>query len=602
MKMIVCWILALGLCMGCNPYSVTPPPVKAPVAVDIQCSIQSAQTTIFPNEPIYLNCQVRNTGKTSAWLHLKTITFFWYFEVSGPKVIAMQQPPVPGFPTDDGFIELKSGETQSFQCSLSTGTGGTYWTFAEPGTYRITMVYRLTQASLDFCKTRGLDPSNKWIGEFRSNETTITVTPMRNGLRALVTQPQDNDPLPKPFLPTASDLTELWEMTLPKSYKWLVNIDRLENNRCKFSSPDSLVFDGIYERRGDKLVAIGTHHKLVDLAWKIEDDKNLLILPTRYANEAKDTVRYTGCRLRKLSADEIQKTKILNHAQLIECARKHVDENDERRKALKYMCDNFPVETRQSRNGLYVMFIHNEIPCDGPMYAVNVLMNYDGTLVHTDAKLNHLGKTTTFTPPEKTAKPDPIDLLAQKLNADGKWSNGFYPDIFLPPEATPEAILAQALKMTGVDQGHAKTYKIIQIRQLQLNDEPTKTYSAALVESDQGTQILLFWHEGKGWLTRFFDVPQAAPSRFSSLNLKPGTPRLAVEKQVATLLDKPNVYSPYGNNLLGGVVQYRDGNWLLEITYKPGAPAPTIINANGQAQGYPPIDETVISHQIKQLP
>jgi hypothetical protein len=91
-------------------------------------------------------------------------------------------------------------------------------------------------------------------------------------------------------------------------------------------------------------------------------------------------------------------------------------------------------------------------------------------------------------------------------------------------------------------------------------------------------------------------------SGFSTLDLKPGTPRSTVEKQLADLLGKPNAYSPYGNNLQGGVVQYRNGDWLLEVTYKAGSPAPTIINQDGKTEGYPPIDETVIDHKIRKRP
>jgi hypothetical protein len=95
---------------------------------------------------------------------------------------------------------------------------------------------------------------------------------------------------------------------------------------------------------------------------------------------------------------------------------------------------------------------------------------------------------------------------------------------------------------------------------------------------------------------------QSEVSRFHNLELKAGMKREKVEVQVATLLSKPNSYSPYENNLQGGIVKYHDGEWVLEIKYKAGAPAPTIINKEGKAQGYPPIDETIIEFKIEKIP
>jgi hypothetical protein len=120
-----------------------------------------------------------------------------------------------------------------------------------------------------------------------------------------------------------------------------------------------------------------------------------------------------------------------------------------------------------------------------------------------------LGLTLASCSGRRAIHDDPINVLAQKLNAShGSWINGLSPDISLPPEATPEEVLAQALKMTGFDQGHIKTCQIREVRQVQLNRTGRmESYSAALVESDLGTKILLFKHMGKKWWwTRFYDV------------------------------------------------------------------------------------------------
>jgi hypothetical protein len=105
---------------------------------------------------------------------------------------------------------------------------------------------------------------------------------------------------------------------------------------------------------------------------------------------------------------------------------------------------------------------------------------------------------------------DPIDTLVTNLNAShGLWINGMYPIIELPADAKTEQVLAAAVKMTGFDQGHIKTYKIVEVRTVQINTGRAEPYSAALVESDLGMKIFLFKAERSNrWWTRFYDVPK----------------------------------------------------------------------------------------------
>ena len=91
-------------------------------------------------------------------------------------------------------------------------------------------------------------------------------------------------------------------------------------------------------------------------------------------------------------------------------------------------------------------------------------------------------------------------------------------------------------------------------------------------------------------------------SRFHRLDLTTGMERQKVEEEIASLLSRPQQYSPYGKNLSGGVVPYRDGVWLLEVTYKAGAPAPWVENADGSVQHLPPIDEAVLEYKITRIP
>ena len=82
------------------------------------------------------------------------------------------------------------------------------------------------------------------------------------------------------------------------------------------------------------------------------------------------------------------------------------------------------------------------------------------------------------------------------------------------------------------------------------------------------------------------------------MELKAGMKREQVEKQVAVILGRENTYSAYGNNLLGGTTQYRDGDWVLAVTYKADAISYMIKDNQGRAGCYPPIDETLLDYKI----
>ena len=91
---------------------------------------------------------------------------------------------------------------------------------------------------------------------------------------------------------------------------------------------------------------------------------------------------------------------------------------------------------------------------------------------------------------------------------------------------------------------------------------------------------------------------QPVTSSLANLNIVTGMERSKVEKLIASALDKQSTYSPYGNNLYGGVVKYTDGVVVIEVTYNAGAPAQSIVRSDGTVQGYPPVDETVKSFRI----
>jgi hypothetical protein len=93
---------------------------------------------------------------------------------------------------------------------------------------------------------------------------------------------------------------------------------------------------------------------------------------------------------------------------------------------------------------------------------------------------------------------------------------------------------------------------------------------------------------------------QAAPAaardsacRLCALKISAGMARAEVEAKVAAALGQQDQYSPYVNNLRGGLVVYKDGAARLRVPYLPGSPAPTVINAQGVGEHMQPIDETV---------
>jgi hypothetical protein len=84
------------------------------------------------------------------------------------------------------------------------------------------------------------------------------------------------------------------------------------------------------------------------------------------------------------------------------------------------------------------------------------------------------------------------------------WQNGAFPVIDLPETAPNADIIEQCLKMTGFDQGHIKTYKIIEIKKVNIRGSLPNDYFAAIIDSDLGEKIVLFQYRS-GWWTRVYD-------------------------------------------------------------------------------------------------
>jgi ferredoxin len=98
--------------------------------------------------------------------------------------------------------------------------------------------------------------------------------------------------------------------------------------------------------------------------------------------------------------------------------------------------------------------------------------------------------------------------------------------------------------------------------------------------------------------------PDRMACKICQIQLQPGMERSAVEEKIAVLLEskRESTYNPYGNNS-GGLVEYRDGAWLLRVTYAMGSPAPWVPAPDGgDLIHLPPIEETLIKHEIRYMP
>ena len=104
----------------------------------------------------------------------------------------------------------------------------------------------------------------------------------------------------------------------------------------------------------------------------------------------------------------------------------------------------------------------------------------------------------------------PIDTLVKRLHASkGIWQNGGSPEIDLPQDAEPKDVIERAIRWQPFDQGMIKSYKIEEIRQVDLFDINGKTeqYTAALLHTDFGPKVIVFnFKTFNRWWARFYPV------------------------------------------------------------------------------------------------
>jgi hypothetical protein len=101
------------------------------------------------------------------------------------------------------------------------------------------------------------------------------------------------------------------------------------------------------------------------------------------------------------------------------------------------------------------------------------------------------------------AADDPITQLTDDLRKNPLWQNGHFNPIELPETAKAEELLKEFFKEESAPHGYINDYSIEELKQVRLNNS---SYTAALVSSDQGGQIILFryWKEFGGWWARMY--------------------------------------------------------------------------------------------------
>ena len=101
--------------------------------------------------------------------------------------------------------------------------------------------------------------------------------------------------------------------------------------------------------------------------------------------------------------------------------------------------------------------------------------------------------------------PDPIGRLVADYSAShGFFVSGIIPDLNLPKTASQEQVIRKALEAHGFTKEQAASGKILTIRQVHIQDIYPDLYTAALVRTSVGEEIVLFQYQEPafGWWSR----------------------------------------------------------------------------------------------------
>jgi hypothetical protein len=109
------------------------------------------------------------------------------------------------------------------------------------------------------------------------------------------------------------------------------------------------------------------------------------------------------------------------------------------------------------------------------------------------------------------AAADSIDRLIAKLSSShGLWQNGMFPKLDLPATASTEQVVTQVFQKTSFEKGRVAKSRIVQARQVRIQDSWPNEFTAVLVETDLGRKIVLLQYvsERLGWWSRVYDAEQ----------------------------------------------------------------------------------------------
>lgn len=94
---------------------------------------------------------------------------------------------------------------------------------------------------------------------------------------------------------------------------------------------------------------------------------------------------------------------------------------------------------------------------------------------------------------------DPVDHLVDGLaESHGLWTNGLFPKLELPAEASNQQLLEGLAR-------YSKKPRVVSQREVTIPGAGPRPYRALLLDTDEGPRILLLQHQGSvGWWSRFF--------------------------------------------------------------------------------------------------
>jgi hypothetical protein len=121
-----------------------------------------------------------------------------------------------------------------------------------------------------------------------------------------------------------------------------------------------------------------------------------------------------------------------------------------------------------------------------------------------------LAKPQAVTKEEQAAYDAAIDKVTAKLPPNGLWSNGRFPQIDLPKNASVDEVIDMAVNNSSLG---SKVYHILSVKPFSRENMPgTLAGKAALVQVGKAYKVVIFFPtEQTGWWSRFYDADMALP-------------------------------------------------------------------------------------------